>query len=286
MARAIWSGSISFGLVNVPIKLYNAVSRKSVSFNQLDSETGARIKYQKVSAEDGAEVPPERIIKGYEISKGQYVTVDEDELAALDPEALRTIDIAEFIDLDEIDPLYFDSAYYLAPDGPSPKAYALLAEAMESERKVGIATFVMRTKKYLAAIRPKDGRLLLSTMVYADEVVAPEQIPEFDDLEKVDLPDKELKMARQLIESLTTAFDPAEFEDTYRLAVLDLIEKKAAGEEVVSAPALPSADKVIDLMAALEASVAAAKESRGRHPTSHDADEKVAAKPARKRKSA
>ena len=138
---------------------------------------------------------------------------------------------------------------------------------MESERKVGIATFVMRTKKYLAAIRPKDGRLLLSTMVYADEVVAPEQIPEFDDLEKVELPEKELKMARQLIESLTAPFDPAEFEDTYRVAVLDLIEKKAAGEEVLTAPALPSAEKVIDLMAALEASVAAAKESRGRHPT-------------------
>jgi DNA end-binding protein Ku len=267
MARAIWSGSISFGLVNIPVKLYNAVSRKNVSFNQLEAETGARIKYKKVSAETGEEVPADRIVKGYEISKGQYVTVEDDELAALDPEALRTIDIAEFISLDEIDPLFFDSGYYLAPDGPSAKAYALLEQAMEEERKVAIATFVMRTKKYLAAIRPKDGRLLLSTMIYADELVEPEQIPEFDGLETVELPDKELKMARQLIESLSAPFTPEEFADDYRDAVMDLIGKKAAGEEIVAAPSLPTAEKVVDLMAALEASVAAAKDSRQRHPT-------------------
>lgn len=267
MARAIWSGSISFGLVNIPVKLYNAVSRKGVSFNQLEANTGARIKYKKVSAESGEEVSADQIVKGYEISKGQYVTVEEDELASLDPEALRTIDIAEFISLDEIDPLFFDSGYYLAPDGPTAKAYALLEKAMEDERKVAIATFVMRTKKYLAAIRPKDGRLLLSTMVYADEIVEPEQIAEFDMLDQVDLPDKELKMARQLIESLSAPFTPEEFADDYREAVLELIEKKAAGEEIVAAPSLPSAEKVVDLMAALEASVAAAKETRQRHPT-------------------
>jgi DNA end-binding protein Ku len=270
MARAIWSGSISFGLVNIPVKLYNAVSRKGVSFNQLEADSGARIKYKKVSAESGEEVPADRIVKGYEISKGQYVTIEEDELAALDPEALRTIDIAEFISLDEIDPLFFDSGYYLAPDGPTAKAYALLEQAMEEERKVGIATFVMRTKKYLAAIRPKDGRLLLSTMVYADEIVDPQQIAEFDSLEKVELPEKELLMARQLIESLSAPFDAAEFADDYRLAVLDLIEKKAAGEEIVAAPSLPSAEKVVDLMAALEASVAAAKGARKRHPTGRE----------------
>lgn len=267
MARAIWSGSISFGLVNIPVKLYNAVSRKGVSFNQLEASSGARIKYKKVSAESGEEVQADQIVKGYEISKGQYVTVEDDELASLDPEALRTIDIAEFVSLDEIDPLYYDSGYYLAPDGPTAKAYALLERAMEDERKVAIATFVMRTKKYLAAVRPKDGKLLLSTMVYADEVVDPVQIPEFDLLDNVELPDKELKMARQLIESLSAPFTPEEFSDDYRLAVLDLIEKKAAGEEIVAAPALPSAEKVVDLMAALEASVAAAKESRQRHPT-------------------
>jgi DNA end-binding protein Ku len=273
MARAFWSGSISFGLVNIPVKLYNAVSRKSVSFNQLDADSGARIKLKKVSAETGEEVPSDKIVKGYEIAKGQYVTVGEDELAALDPEAQRTIDIVAFIDLDEIDPLYFDSGYYLAPDGPTAKAYGLLAEAMASEHKVGIATFVMRTKRYLAAIRPKDGRLLLSTMVYADEIVDPQQIPEFDSLESVELPDKELDMARQLIGSLAAPFEPEAYRDTHREAVLDLIDRKAAGEVITTAPALPSAEQVVDLMAALEASVAAAKDARHRHPTAREADE-------------
>jgi DNA end-binding protein Ku len=287
MARAIWSGSISFGLVNIPVKLYNAVSRKSVSFNQLEAETGARIKYKKVSAETGDEVPADKIVKGYEIAKGQYVVIEEDELHGLDPEAVRTVDIAEFIDLDEIDPIFYDSAYYLAPDGPSGKAYGLLAKAMEDAHKVGIATFVMRTKKYLAAVRPKDGKLLLSTMVYADEVVDPQQIPEFDVLDGVELPKKELDMAKALIESLAEPFEPGEFRDDYRDAVLDLIERKASGEEIVAAPALPSADKVVDLMAALEASVAAAKKARTRHPTARDeADEDAPAAKPRKRKSA
>jgi DNA end-binding protein Ku len=223
-------------------------------------------------------------VKGYEISKGQYVVIEDDELAGLDPEALRTIDIAEFIDLDEIDPLFYDSGYFLAPDGANAKAYALLAEAMESAHKVGIATFVMRTKKYLAAIRPKDGKLLLSTMVYADELVDPYEIPEFDMLDKVELPKKELVMAQQLIESLSETFEPAQFRDDYRDAVLDLIDRKASGEEIVAAPALPSQEKVIDLMAALEASVAAAKESRTRHPTAHDADEPAAKPKATKAK--
>lgn len=273
MARAMWSGAISFGLVNVPVKLYNAVSRKNVSFNQLEASTGARIKYKKVSAESGDEVPADQIVKGYEISKGQYVTVGDDELTALDPEAVRTIDIGGFVDLAEIDPIFYDSAYYLAPDGPSPKAYALLARAMEETHKVGIASFVMRSKQYLAAVRPKDGRLLLSTMVYADEVVDPAAIPELDALAGIDLPEKELAMAEQLIASLSEPFEPARYRDTHREAVLELIERKAAGEEIVVPIAAPSAERVVDLMAALEASVAAAKEARGRHPTGRSGDE-------------
>ncbi|MGZ4718440.1 MAG: non-homologous end joining protein Ku, partial [Acidimicrobiales bacterium] len=191
MPRAIWSGSISFGLVNIPVKLYGAVSRKTVHFNQIDSRTQARIKQKRVSSEDGSEVPYENIVKGYELSSGAYVIISDDELAALDPKALRTIDIDEFVDLAEIDPIYYDSAYYLAPDKAA-KPYALLASAMEEQGKVGIAHFVMRTKQYLAAIRPVDGKLMLSTMVYADEVNDPSSIPELADLDEVELPEKEL----------------------------------------------------------------------------------------------
>jgi DNA end-binding protein Ku len=287
MPRAIWSGSISFGLVNIPVKLFNAVSRKTVSFNQIDSRTGARIRYQKVSGADGSEVPNEAIVKGYELPSGEYVLINDDELAALDPEAVRTIDIEEFVDLADIDPIFYDNAYYLAPDKATVKPYALLAEAMDRAQKVGVARFVMRGKQYLAAVRPKDGKLLLSTMVYADEVNGADTISELESIEGVDVSDRELAMAEQLIESLSTEFDPVKFEDTYRNRVLEMIQRKAAGEtELVPAPQPVSADKVVDLMAALEASVKAAKETRKRHPTARPADDKPAdgeaAAPAKK----
>jgi len=272
MPRAIWSGSISFGLVNIPVKLYGAVSRKTVHFNQIDARTQARIKQKRVSSEDGSEVPYENIVKGYELSSGAYVIISDDELAALDPKALRTIDIDEFVDLSEIDPIYYDSAYFLAPDKAA-KPYALLAAAMEEQGKVGIAHFVMRTKQYLAAIRPVDGKLMLSTMVYADEVNDPASIPELADLDEVELPDKELTMARQLIESLSAEFEPDKFQDTYRKAVEGLIEAKAAGEEIIAPVNGVEPAQVIDLMAALEASVAAAKDARSRHPTAHEAED-------------
>jgi DNA end-binding protein Ku len=273
--RAIWSGSISFGLVNIPVKLYSAVSRKTVHFNQLDMRTGARVKQKRVDAETGEEVPWDQIVKGYELSSGAYVTVSDDEMAALDPKAVRTIEIEEFVDLSAIDPIFYDSAYYLAPDKAS-KPYALLARAMEAEGKVGIAHFVLRTKQYLAAIRPSDGRLLLSTMVYADEVNDPASIAELDEVVDVEISDRELAMASQLVESLAADFEPDRFRDTYREAVLDLIEKKASGQEVVAPVSQIQPDKVIDLMAALEASVAAAKDARKRHPTAHDADDESA----------
>ena len=284
MARAIWSGSISFGLVTIPVKLYNAVSRRTVHFNQLDDRTNSRIKQKRVSAEDGSEVPSEHLVKGYELGSGNYVIVTDDELAALDPKAQRTIEIEEFVDLAEIDPIYYDSAYYLAPDQATVKPYALLAEAMERSQKVGIARFVMRTKQYLAAIRPVDGKLVLSTMVYPDEVNAPAEIPELADVEGVEVSDRELDMAEQLVESLAAEFEPAKFHDTYREQVLALIERKAAGEqEVVAAPAAPSAEKVVDLVAALEASVKEAKAARSRHPSGvDDVDEgKPTVKPAK-----
>jgi DNA end-binding protein Ku len=271
MPRAIWSGSISFGLVNIPIKLYGAVSRKTVRFNQLDSRTGSRVKLKKVSASDGDEVPAEAIVKGYELASGEYVTIADDELGALDPEASHTIDIEEFVDLVDIDPIYYDAAYYVAPDKATLKPYALLTQAMEESGKVGIARFVMRSKQYLCAVRPKDGALVLSTMVYADEVNDPAEIGEIAGLEDVEVTKKELDMARQLIASLSEDFAADRYEDTYRNRVIELIEAKAAGRsEVIAPPAALSEDKVVDLMAALEASVQEAKAARQRHPAAGD----------------
>ena len=291
MARAIWSGSISFGLVTIPVKLYNAVSRRTVHFNQLDARTNSRIKQKRVSAEDGQEVPSEHLVKGYELGSGNYVIVTEDELAALDPKAQRTIEIEEFVDLAEIDPIYYDSAYYLAPDQATVKPYALLAEAMERSQKVGIARFVMRTKQYLAAIRPVDGKLVLFSLVIPHAASAPAVTSATPDRSDVMVTEDELDMANQLVESLAAEFDPEKFHDTYREQVLALIERKAAGEEeVVTAPSAPSEEKVVDLMAALEASVKEAKAARSRHPSGADEAEEgkptvkpAKAKPAKKK---
>jgi DNA end-binding protein Ku len=272
MPRAIWSGSISFGLVNIPVKLYNAVSRKNVSFNQIDARTNTRVKMQRVNSE-GDEVPYEQIVKGYELSPDHYVLIEPEELDALDPEATHTVDIEAFVDLADIDPIYYDSAYYVAPVKAAEKPYALLVAAMEEQQKVAIARFVMRTKQYLAAVRPKDGRLLISTMVYADEVVPAKEVGEFDGLEDIKVSDKELAMAKQLVDSLSVDFDPFEFRDDYRDKVLALIERKAAGEEtLIEAPQPADEGKVVDLMAALEASVKEARAARSRHPAASDGD--------------
>ena len=267
MARAIWSGSISFGLVNIPVKLFNAVSRKNVSFNQIDSRTGSRVKMKRVSAADDTEVPYEAIVKGYELSPDRYVLVEPGELDALDPEATHTIDIEEFVDLSDIDPVFYDAAYYVAPVKGVEKPYALLVKAMEQEGKVALARFVMRTKQYLAAVRPKDGKLLISTMVYADEVIPADEVSELDGIDGIDVSDRELAMATQLIQSLSADFEPERFKDEYREKVLELIERKAAGDTtVIEAPAAVEETKVVDLLAALEASVAEAREARKRHP--------------------
>ena len=265
MPRPVWSGTISFGLVAIPIKLYNGVSKKSVSFNQLDDRTMSRIKLRKVSADTGEEVPDEHIVKGYEISKGRYVVVDPDELEPFIPSATRSIDLEEFVDLSEIDPVYFDSPYIVAPD-KTPKPYALLARAMEQAGKVALGRFVMRNKQYIAALRAVDGRLMMSTMVFADEVIPVSAVDELAGLDEVQVSDKEVLMAEALVDSLSAAFEPNKYRDNYREQVLDLIERKAAGEEFELPAATTSAPAVVDLMAALEASVKAAKNARMRHP--------------------
>lgn len=280
MPRAIWSGSISFGLINIPVKLYGAVNRKTVSFNQIDSRTGARIKHEKVSASDGEPVPAEAIVKGYQLASGEYVLVGDDELSALDPEATRSVDIEQFVDLADIDPIFYDSAYYAVPDHAARKPYALLVKAMEEQNRVAVARFVMRSKQHLCAVRPHDGVLVLSTMVYPDEINDAAELDDFEGVEGVDVSDKELTMARQLVESLSEEFEPERFHDTHRAQVLDLIERKAAGEEPVAPPEPVAEERVVDLMEALEASVQAAKESRHRHPTA-----KAASRSNAKRKS-
>jgi DNA end-binding protein Ku len=268
MPRAVWSGSISFGLINVPVKLYSAITEKQVRFNQIDTRNNARIRQQKVNAEDGSEVPADVIAKGYELSRGHYVIVTEDDLAQIQPRATHTIDLETFVDLDEIDPIYFDGAYHVAPDDRSAKSYALLVAAMGAAGKVAVARFVMRSKQYVAVMRPFDGTLLLSLLVYADEINPASSIPEFEDLADVEINERELTMAEQLIESLSSAWAPEAFRDTYRDELLELIHAKADGATPAPLAAdAPAETNVVDLMAALEASVAAAREARGRHPS-------------------
>jgi DNA end-binding protein Ku len=259
MARAIWSGAISFGLVNVPIKLYSATSPKTVRFHQLHDRDGVRIQQKRVCPADGEEVPYEHIVKGFEITPDRYVIVRQEELDALDPRHTKTIDIEAFVQLSEIDPVYYDNAYHLAPATGGAKAYALLLSAMESAGKVAIGRFVLRTRQQICALRPADGVLVLSTMLFGDEVNAPERLDELEGLADVEANEREVAMAQQLIESLTTPFDPTAYRDEYRERVLELIERKAAGEEIAVQPAPEAPAAVPDLMAALEASVAAVR---------------------------
>src|SRR5690349_10040768 len=230
--RAIWSGALSFGLVNVPVKLYSATRSKDVRFNQLHAKDGARIRQKRVSSANGEEVPLEEIVKGYEISPDTYVTITAEELDAIAPKASRLIEIEEFVDLDEIDPLFYENSYYLVPDKTGGKAYALLLAAMTSENKVAIGRVVLRSKEYLTAVRPLGDALTMSTMRFADEIVPRDSLEGLPG-DDVEAGAKEVAMARQLIESLSTAFEPDKYHDTYREAVLEMIQQKAEGREIV-----------------------------------------------------
>ncbi len=262
MARAIWSGSISFGLLNVPVRLYSAVSKQTVRFRELREGDGSRVKHKRVAESDGKEVPYEKIVKGYEYAPDQYVVLSRDELSELEPQRSRAIEIQDFVDLDDIDPIYFEQPYYLGPDKGAERAYALLVQAMKDARKVAIARFVLRNKEHLAAIRPMGDVLTLTTMRFHDEVSSPQDLDgEVFEEAKPKKPEKrELDMAKQLIESLTSDFEPDKYRDEYREELLDLLERKAEGKEVVSAPTEePKPTKAPDLMAALEESLAAVR---------------------------
>jgi DNA end-binding protein Ku len=261
MPRAIWTGSISFGLLNVPVKLYSAVSSRSLSFRELREGDNARIRHKRVAEEDGEEVPYEKIVKGYEIAPEQYVVLTRTELEELAPKKTKAIQIEDFVDLDEIDPVYFDRPYYLGPQPGAERAYALLVRAMREQRKVAIARFVMRNKESLAAIRATGAVLTLATMRFADEVVPPEQLDGLlEGVEEVEPKGKEVEMAKALIDSLASEFDPSAYKDEYREELLALIERKARGEAVVSVEGeAPKPTEAPDLMAALEESLAAVK---------------------------
>ena len=261
MARPIWSGAISFGLVTVPVKLFTATESKQVSFNQFQKDTGQRIRYKRVAEDSGEEVSYDEIVKGYEIEKGRYVLVEPEELEELEPRKSRTIDIEDFVDLDDIDPVYFDKTYYLGPanDAGAEKPYALLHKALSDARKVAVARFVMRTKEYLAVVRPIGDMLGLETMYFPDEVRHAGSV-EGAPVE-ADLSERELGIAKQLIESMSSSWEPERYEDTYRERVLELIEAKAKGETIVTEREAAPAP-VGDLMAALEASVARARERK------------------------
>jgi DNA end-binding protein Ku len=260
MPRSMWSGAISFGLVNVPVKLYSAVSRKTVRFHQLNGKTGHRIAQKRVDSATNEEVQYEDIVKGYELTKESYVVITPEELEALDPEKSRTIDIEDFVDIEDIDPIYYDHPYYLVPDKGAAKAYGLLLQAMQESDKVAVARVVLRSKEQLVAIRPAPGGvLMMETMIFADEVVPTDEIDDLPEANDLKVSDREVKMAQQLIDSLSSDFEPEKYRDEYREKVLELIERKAAGEEIAVQPEAPEPKKVPDLMAALEASLAAVK---------------------------
>jgi DNA end-binding protein Ku len=279
MARSIWSGSISFGLVNVPVKLYPAISRKTVHFHQLHDTDHARIRQRRVCEADGEEVAYEHIVKGYELAPDTYVVIEGAELDALEVKRSRTIEIERFVALAEIDPILYDQAYHVVPGAGAAKAYHLMLEAMRSSDRVAIARVVLRQKEHLVALRAAGEAIVMATLVFADEVVAPATLDELAATAELDVSERELEVARQLIEMLAGPFQPESYRDEYREAVLALIDAKVAGKEVAVAPApAPAPAAAPDLMAALQASV----EAVGRYNARWDGEDAGPVRPRRR----
>ena len=262
MARAIWTGYLSFGLVVLPVGLFSAIEQRDLRFNQFEKGTGKRVRYKRVAEDTDREVPYEKIVKGLETASGDYVMLTPQELSSVEPGKSKTIEIGDFVSLDEIDPIYFEKSYYLAPkDKDAGKPYALLLQAMRDAERIGIAMFVMRGRQYLAAIRPSENVLVLETLYYADEVRDPKS--SLDRLpDDVDLSSREIGVAKSLIEQMTVPWEPERYRDAYRDAVLEMAKAKEDGKEITVAPVKKEDTKVVDLTAALERSIAAAKEKR------------------------
>jgi DNA end-binding protein Ku len=270
--RAVWTGVISFGLVNIPVRLYTATKSHDIAFHQFEEKTGKRIHNKRVVEGGNREVPYEKVVKGYEVQKGKVVLIEPAELAALAPAKMRSIEIEEFVDLHQIDPLYWDTTYFVAPDdrAGAGKSYALFRKAMGDSDRVGIGRFVMRTKEYLVTIRPLGPGLALETMFYADEVRdIDEVIP--SDVKKVAAPAQQLALAKQLIDSLSADFDPKRYKDSFRDRVMDLIKKKGRGEEISTEVEEEPTGQVVDLMEALKASLSGRKPAQAHHKSGNGA---------------
>jgi DNA end-binding protein Ku len=257
--RAIWSGTISFGLVSVPVRMFSATESKELRFHFLDRRDLEPIGYDKVRKDTGKSVPPDEIVRGFEIEKGKYVPIEDEDLDRLDIELTHSIDICDFVDLDEIDPIYFRKAYYLLPQDGAEKPYRLLVKALEETNKVGVAKVVIRNKQHLAALRAHDGVLILETMYYADEIRQPESV----DGKAGKLQKAEVEMAKSLVENLSDKFKPEKYDDTYRKELLQLIRKKAKGQKLPE-PQEEEEGEVVDLMAALRESVDQTKKKQQR----------------------
>jgi DNA end-binding protein Ku len=260
--RSMWSGTLNFGLISMPVKLYTAVNSKTVRFNQLHAQDGVRIENKRYCPAHEEEIAFDEIVRGYEIGPDRYITLADEELEALAPEKSRTIEIQDFADLGEIDPIYFDTPYYIAPNTGGAKSYRLLLEAMRDTSKIAIGKVVLRSRERLVTVRPYDNSLLLATLIFGDELRPLGDVVEpADDVEIVD---RELAAACQLVESLAQPFEVTKYHDTYREEVLALIERKASGEEiVVQPPPRPAAQATPDLMSALEASLADVRKRGG-----------------------
>jgi DNA end-binding protein Ku len=263
--RAIWSGAISFGLVSVPVRMYSATESKELRFHFLHKKDLQPIGYDKVRKDTGRHVDPDDVVRGFEIEKGKYVPIEDEDLDRLDIELTHSIDICDFVDLDEIDPIYYRKAYYLLPQDGAEKPYRLLVRALDETAKVGIAKVVIRNKQHLAAVRPYDNVLLLETMYYADEVRKPERVNG-----RVRVQKAEVDMAKSLVENLSDDFDPKKYDDTYRKELLALIRRKAKGAKLPE-PQEEEEAEVVDLMAALRESVEETKKGRQRRKTARKA---------------
>jgi DNA end-binding protein Ku len=274
MPRSMWKGAISFGLVTIPVAVYPATEEKTLRFNQLHDADGGRIRQKRVCEKDGEEVTYEHIVKGYEVEKDRYVVLTDDDFDAVPVKSSRAIDIVQFVEFDQIDPVLFKKSYYLIPEETGAKAYALLREAMRQDDRVGIAKVSFRDKEHLAALRFKDDAFVLETMYWPDEI----READFGGVDvNAEVRDQELTMARQLIDSLTSEWAPEEYSDAYREALVAIVEAKLNGQEIEVVEPEPAA-KVVDLMEALKASVAAAKKTAD--------DEAPAKKSAAKKKAA
>ncbi len=258
--KVLWKGALSFGLVNIPISMYVATENKDIKFNYLHKECMSPIKYQKFCSHCEKEVSSEDIIRGYEYQKGNYVVINQEDFERIPHETTKTVDILDFVNLSQVDPIYFDKTYYLEPAPGGEKAYTLIVDAMQKTSKIAIAKIFIRSKQSLAAIRVKENVLVMETIFYPDEIRSPASLSQGLDPGKLN--ENEIKMAVSLIESLSTDFDPSRYEDTYRQALWEIIEARIAGQEIVSPVPTAEKGKVVDLMEALKASVKLAEENR------------------------